>query len=55
MLIKTDVRLLNVETASVYLKVSVVKKMRHLIRLSIALINFILKASAKLARQTSII
>ena len=54
-LIKTDLRLLNAETASVYLKVSVVKKMRHLIRFSIALINLILKPSAKLARPTSVI
>ena len=37
MLIKTNLRLLNVETASVYLKVSVVKKMLHFTRFSIAL------------------
>ena len=47
MLIKTDLRLLNVETASLYLKVSVVKKMHHLTRFPITLINFILKTSAK--------
>ena len=41
MLIETDLRLVNVETASIYLKVSVVKKMRHLIRFCIALINFV--------------
>ena len=44
---KTDVRLLNIEAAGVYLKVYAVKKMRHLIRFSIALINFILKPLAK--------
>ena len=37
---------INIETASVYLKVSVVKKMRHLKRFSIASKNFILKLSA---------
>ena len=46
-LIKTDSRLLNVVTASISLKVSVVKKMRHLKRFSNAWINFILKPSAK--------
>ena len=46
-LIKTDLRLLNFETVSVYLKVSVVKKMRHLKRFFIALINLILKPSEK--------
>ena len=40
-------RLLNAEAASIYLKVSLVKKMRHLIRFSIALINLIFKPSAK--------
>ena len=46
-LIKTDLRLLNVEAAGAYLKVSVVKKIHHLTRFSTALINFILKPSAK--------
>ena len=46
-LIKTDLGLQNVETARVYLKLSVVKKMHHLTRFSIALINFILNPSAK--------
>ena len=56
MLAKTDLTLLNVETASVYLKVSVVKKMCHLKRFSMALISFILKPSqAREARETSII
>ena len=46
-LIKTNLRLLNAEVTSVYLKVSVVKKMRHFKRFSIGLINFISKSSAK--------
>ena len=44
---QTNLRLLNVETVCVYLKVSVVKKIHHLISFYIALINFILKPSAK--------
>ena len=45
-LIKTDLRLLIVDTASVYLKVSVVKNFHHVVKnlsFSIALMDFILK------------
>ena len=34
-LVKTNLRLLNIETASIYLQVSVFKKMRHLKRFTI--------------------
>ena len=46
-LIRIDLRLLNCNTASIYLKVFVFKKMRHLKRFTIISKHFILKPSAK--------
>ena len=46
-LIRIDLRLLNGNTASIFLKVFVFKKMRHLKRFTIISKHFILKPSAK--------
>ena len=54
MLIKTDLRLLNVETADVYLKVSVVKEMHHLTKVSKANFNYLEKRARIYIREFKI-
>ena len=50
-LIKTDLKTINVDTASIYLKVSVFKKIRQLRRCSIASISFILRIYSKVRKE----